>query len=340
MSPRLIHSLSFGNKIDAQSNVYKLFSQYWDIVKWSLPLQIFFSISIQILNILKKDKIGIIIIIVCNLLNIIGNFLFTQIYPFGIKGLGYSTVIVFLSGLIVALIYISKAEFIGADLNRKDSDRFKKSIRKLSVNSILIFLSIGVFNIGSLIFNHLALSISSNTLIIYGVSSQIRQMFSLTTRGFSGGFLVQLGTVIKERQYTSIIPIYWSATLWIGIVYVLGCLLMMITPNSLINIFGNTSQNLTAHISYFLFIGGFILLIQILPRMSQIGFLSIESPHYLVIQSVFLVFIESLFAYYLIQISGYKGLILGQLFGNLLTTIIFVPLFFYLIQKKFKYAIR
>ncbi len=309
------------------------FRKYWKVILWTFPLQILFSLTIQFLTILEKQKAGMYIILVLLLLNVILDYTFTQVLPWGVEGLAYSTMGVFSAGVLLSFFPLRKEAFFQLPYPPIFNMSFLKAFGQLTFSTILIFLSIVIFSIAGIILNKMALSISTAALVTYAIFRQIMEVIILTTRGLSGGFIIYLGNAIRDKATEEYFPIYWAATAWIALVNITGIILLLFFPTQLINFFENVDRQLFPDIIYIFLLGATILLVFILPRMAQIGFISLNKPVLLVVNSVVFVVVQLVTAYYWINTYGVFGLAYAELAACLSSFFIFLPLFFYYLNQ-------
>lgn len=323
-----LHDLDSGSLIPTE------FRKYWEVVRWTFPMQILFALTIQYLTILKKQKAGIYIVLMLLVLNIVLDYWFTQVLPWGVEGLAYSTMGVFSAGVIASILPLRKQDYFHLPYPTLTNKAFAGAFGKLSLTTFLIFLTIVIFSIAGIILNKMALRLSTAALVTYAVFRQIMEVIILATRGLSGGFIIYFGNAIRDRATSEYFPIYWAATAWIAIINILGCALMFFYPHTLISLFDNIDAGLYPDIVYILILGVVILLIFIVPKMAQIGFVSINRPILLVLCSVVFVVVQLVSAYYWTQSYGVFGLAYAEIAACLSTLLIFFPLFAYYLRKS------
>jgi len=311
-------------KLPVDSMISTEFRDYWKVILWTFPMQIFFSLSIQYLTILEKQKTGMLIIALNLLMNILLNYLFTQVFDWGVEGLAYSTMGVFTIGFLISIFPLSKNDYFKKPYPTLCTGQFLKALKSLTILTLMIFVSVAIFNISGLILNQLAVSISTDALIVFAIYSQIMGLIVITTRGFAGGFIIYLGNAIKQKQSSEYFKIYWAATAWIAIANLIGIFLFLTVPEFLISIFDNVNADLIADIKYFLWMGSIIMGIYILPRLAMIGFISVDKSIVLVIYSLFFVTLQIVSAYYLTEKSGMNGLVHSELVAAFGTTLVFI----------------
>ncbi len=312
------------------------FRKYWKVILWTFPVQILFSLTIQFLTILEKQKSGSSVVLTILLINIILDYCFTHIVDWGVIGLAYSTMGVFTVGVLLSIWFLKDEIYFQSPFPSIFNKAFLDTFGSLTSTTLLIFLSIVIFSITGILLNKMALGISSSALVTYAVFRQIMEVIILTTRGLSGGFIIYLGNALRDKATSEYFPIYWAATAWIAVAHFIGIVLMVFFPTQLINLFENIQPELYPDIRTILLWGALIFLVFTAPKMSQIGFISINKSIWLVINSVCFVVIELIAAYYWIKTDGVFGLAYAELLACLSTLLIFMPLFFYFLNEERK----
>jgi len=332
----MIEGVAGLGELDTSSLIPIEFRNYWQVILWTFPIQILFALTIQYLTILEKQKAGIYIVLLLLVLNVILDYWFTKILPWGVKGLAYSTMGVFSAGVLISIIPLKRESYFQSPYPSILDRAFFKAFGQLSLTTFLIFLTIVIFSIAGIILNKMALKLSTAALVTYAVFRQIMEVIILATRGLSGGFIIYLGNAMRDRDTEEYFPIYWAATAWIGVVNILGAILMIFFPMILINLFENIDTHLYPDIIYILLIGAAILMIFIIPRMAQIGFISLNRAGLLVLCSIVFVLVQVVAAYYWTRSYGVFGLAYAELAACMSTLFIFLPLFFYYLKKEVK----
>ena len=320
--------------LEADSLVAVEFRKYWKVILWTFPVQILFSLSIQFLTILEKQKAGIYIVLIILLLNVVLDYAFTQVLPWGVEGLAYSTMGVFSAGVLLSFFPLRKETYFQRPYPTIFDSAFVKAFGQFTLTTLLIFMSIVIFSIAGIFLNKMALKISTAALVTYAVFRQIMEVIILTTRGLSGGFIIYMGNAMRDKNTEAYYPIYWAATAWIAIVNIMGMILMLFYPNQLINFFENIDAQLFPDITYIFLVGAVILLVFILPRMAQIGFISLNKPILLVVNSMTFVIVQLVAAYFWTKTYGVFGLAYAELAACLSSLFIFLPLFFYYLNRE------
>ncbi len=322
-----LHRLEDGSRITSE------FRTYWSIVLWTFPVQVLFSITMQFLTMLEKQRMGLYIIAFNIALNVCLDYLFTQILGWGISGLGYATMSVFTVGVLLSFIPLRKEAFFQWPYPSLMTAQFLGALAKMSLTSFLIFISVAIFSVSAIIMNQMALAISTKALVIYAIYGQIMRLFIITTRGLAGGFIIYLGTALRDKKTADYFPIYWAATAWIGVINIIGAILMLVIPTQLIQLYDNVDPALYPQIIYFLTLGALIMVLQILPRMATVGFISLNKSYLLVVHSISYVIIQIATAYYWTQSYGTDGLIDAELAASVFGNLLFLPIFYYLLNQ-------
>lgn len=321
------------DKLESSSPIIIEFRDYWSVILWTFPMQIFFALTIQFLTILEKQRAGMYVIILILVLNIFLDYLFTQVFPWGGKGLAYSTMGVFTAGVLLSYWPMRKEPYFQLPYPSIFNKTFLSVFLKLTSTTLMIFVAVGIFGISAIILNRIALDISTSALIIFAVYSQIMQVIIITTRGLAGGFIIYLGNAIRDKNASEYFPIYWASTAWIAIFNLLGALLMITIPTTLINFFDNIDLELYPEIIYFQAVGALILTLFILPRLAFIGFISVNKSYLLVAHSVLFVAVQLTAAYHWTAQIGVRGLVHAELLAAVINSIVFVLLFFYFLNQ-------
>ena len=332
----MIEQVAGINSLADQAPIKSEFRDYWKIIRWTFPMQILFALTIQYLTILEKQKAGMYIVLVLLVLNVILDYTFSIFLSWGVQGLAYSTMGVFTAGVLLSFVPLRKESYFNLPYPPLfDSDSFK-ALDRLSFLTFLIFLTIVIFSISGIILNKLALQLAAGALVTFAIFRQIMEVIILTTRGLSGGFIIYLGNAFRDKATSEYFPIYWAATAWIAIVNITGLLLMILFPETLINFFDNIDPSLIPDIKYIFMIGALILFIFILPRMGQIGFISLGKTGLLVMCSIIFVTIQITCAYLWIDNYGVNGLVYAELAAGIANSLFILPLFFYYLNKAKK----
>jgi len=321
------------DKLEPDSPIISEFREYWSVILWTFPMQVFFSVTIQFLTILEKQRAGTLVIIAILLLNILLDYLFTMVTPLGGEGLAYSTMGVFTVGVILSYLPMRKEAYFRLPYPSVFNRKFFNTFFQLTSTTMMIFVAIGIFGVSAVILNRIALDISTSTLVIFAVYSQIMQVIIITTRGLAGGFIIYLGKAIRDKNTSEYFPIYWASTAWIAVFNLSGAVLMVTIPTTLINFFDNIDIALYPDIIYFQMIGAIILVLFVLPRLAFIGFISVNKSYLLVMHSIVFVTVQLLAAQYWTKQIGVRGLVHAELLAAVVNSIVFTLLFFYFLNK-------
>ncbi len=322
--------------LDQESRIPIEFRKYWKVILWTFPMQILFALSIQYLTILEKQKEGIYIVLMLIILNVILDYSFTQVLSWGVEGLAYSTMGVFSAGVLVSIIPLRRDAYFQSPYPPIFDRAFASEFGRITMLTFLIFLTLVIFSIAGIYLNKMALTLSTASLVAYAVFRQVMEVIILATRGLSGGFIIYLGNAIRDRSTEEYFPIYWAATAWMAIVNGLGVLLLLFCPYLLIGFFDNIDPKIYPDIIYMFYLGALILLIFILPRMGQIGFISVNKTVPLILSSAVFVVVQLITAIYLIKDYGVFGLAYAEIAASVSTLLFFLPLFFYYLNKEAK----
>jgi len=317
----MIESVAGLGKLAEDAPIKNEFRQYWKIILWTFPMQILFALTIQYLTILEKQKEGIYIVLILLLVNVILDYVFAIALPWGVQGLAYSTMGVFSIGVLLSFSPLRQESYFKLPYPPIYDSASFRALGRLSLITFLIFLTVVIFSVSGIILNKLALQLAAGALVTFAIFRQIMEVIILTTRGLSGGFIIYLGNAFRDKATSEYFPIYWAATAWIAIVNIMGIILMLFFPDLLINLFDNIDPKLIPDIKYIFIIGAVILLIFILPRMAQIGFISLNKTGILVMCSVVFVSVQITCAYLWIDSYGVNGLVYAELAAGIANSV-------------------
>lgn len=332
----IIEKIAGLNKLPPDSLIVSEFRAYWKVIIWTLPLQIIFALVVQFLTMLDKLKESMIIILTSLVLNVLLDFLFTQVLPYGVKGLAYSTMGVFTSSLLLSVFLLRNESWFKKPYPLIFDKLFVKALGKLGLTTFLIFLTMVIFSVAAIILNNFALKLKAGSLVVFAVFRQVMEVIIMTTRGFAGGYLIYLGNALRDRNIEDYFQIYWAATSWQAIVNIIGIIIMLFFPDTIINLFSNIDPILYPEIRKVFRVAALILFIFILSRMAQMGFISLDKTLLLVLSSVIFVTAQLIAAYYWVDSLGVVGLVYAELLAGAILFLIFVPLFYYLLIRRKK----
>jgi len=332
----VIENVAGLNKLSTDSMIVSEFRTYWKVIIWTLPMQIVFALIVQFLTMLEKLKEGMVIILISLVLNVVLDYAFTQVMPWGVSGLAYSTMGVFTCSIILSIIPLRKEAWFLKPYPSINDSAFFSALGKLSMTTFLIFLTMVIFSIAAIVLNNLALKLKAGSLVVFAVFRQIMEIIILTTRGVAGGYLIYFGNALRDKRTEEYLPIYWAATSWQAVANIIGIIMMVFFPDMLINFFSNIDPALFPDIKKVFLIAALILSVFILSRMAQMSFISFDKPIYLVLSSVVFVTVQLIAANYWLDSKGIFGLVYAELLSGIVLFIIFLPLFFYLILKRKK----
>lgn len=321
-----------------------LFTDYWNWLLPSFLIQLLITIIIQVLVTEGKVKEANLILLTITLINILLSPLLIFSFNLGIIGAAISTNVAFCGGCIASLVLVNKQinKIINNFLIVKETKIsvflgiFKSQIK----TSLSVFCAISVFSIGAFYINQLALKESMIAITVLGIAEQLKTIFSLTTRGVAGAYLIEFGRDLSRKNYLNYYKTYWAATFIIGVIYLVGVILFVVFPGLISKGYNLTELKTINLLKCLLLLNSIILIIEILPRAAQIGFLNLNKEMALFLQSGITVLLSCLMAKYLMPIYGIYGIVYGQIIGVFITSIMFLSYFYFLLNKQVKFEIN
>jgi Na+-driven multidrug efflux pump len=339
------HEIINSNNI-LEKDILKNYARiYWF---WIIPtywFQAIMNIVMQWLTISMKLRKANGLLLLIAVTNTILNPLLIFYVNMGIKGAAIATCLSFLVGLVLfvymyrkLLLKSLKAIVLYSKVIK--TGFFGRAMRTQLINVLSVFAAMGVFSVGQVFFNQIAVNLGARALILYGIVEQIKTIVTIPSRGVTGAYLIEFANAIKSKMTENYYTIYWASTVIIGCIYVLGCILVWFFPGMINNIY-NISESGQINVLNELFIYLIVLfLLAILPRASQVAFMSLEKGYLLFLQSVVFITSSIFLSKYYANELGIIGLLKGQVIGMAVTFLVFFPAFVYLMNKKINYDKR
>lgn len=309
-----------------------MFYQYWDWVLPSIPFQFFFALFLQQLISQDGELKGSRILIIMILVQVIVSPVLIYYFRLGIVGSAIATDISYITGCFLAGVthYSIKENNINTSW---DKSIFKKMYHQF-IHAANIFFAASVFSIGAILFAKLSADIGAVAISLFGIARQFTSIFNLSSRGVCSAFMIIFSQSLHRQNISEYFKIYWSATIWVAVMFGLGACILIFFPNILILLFNSYEINIKNDARIYFLLTGFTLLIYIFPRISHVGLISLGLSYVAILQSVLKVGSGYIFALFLYKRFGIVGIALGQLIGDLITALIFVPLFLYLLAQR------
>jgi Na+-driven multidrug efflux pump len=310
---------------------------------WVLPSFLFQTISalfIQLLVVRKKIRRANFILLWIVIINIALNPILIFVCHLGVKGAAIATDIAFIFGFICCTRELLK-EFPQI-LERKNASFltfmelkiFLKKCLSQFINAFTFFFAIAIFAIYGILFTKLASKFGTIQLTIFGITEQIKGIFTLPTRGVCGAYISIFGISLAKKEHQRYFDIYWSATLIVGVINLLGIILLLIFPDFLIGLFGKFDSHFVLDGVFFLTMGGISLMVSIFPRNAHVGFLSLGHSYGVLLQSILIVVTSYFFSLLFMNRYGFRGIALGQLIGGFLSTVPMLMYYFFLLKRR------
>lgn len=316
----------------------RYFIEFWHYIVPSFIFQMLFSVSLQLLVFKKKIRFSNISMLTVAFINILLDFILVTVLDYGVKGAAIATNFAFLSGIIVMIIRFGKDILIQINLIQRQI-AFALAIKSIGnqlYTSLILFVSISTYVIGNILINNLSVLYGAVAVTVIGTSEQLKSIFTLSTRGITGAYIIEFNKILNEREILKYNRVYWYATLLVGIIYCIGVIGFLFFPHQLLEIFNIKEALIKQHMDYSLRIASLLFIILIFSRIGQVGFLNLGHSYALFLQSLCGVGLMYFFANQFSKNRGVVGIIDGQLVGFLITAVIFIPYFFFLLRKKRK----
>ncbi|QOI45238.1 MATE family efflux transporter (plasmid) [Leptospira interrogans serovar Canicola] len=308
------------------------FEDYWYYLIPGQLLLVMFTVLLQILVAFGDTKINLILFKVC-CINIILNPIFIFGLKFGCKGAALSTDLAYLFGVTFCLF------------NSKKYLRFKKikysslilpAIYRQTKTAIVVFVGMGIWSVYGVLFNGLAASQGAAVLFAIGIYDQIQSFFATLTRGICGGFLVVFNKTLSERLYSNYVPIFVCSIVVVQFIFLIGWAISLFFPNYFKSAYGINESVLSIELATFLKFGAWLLFISGIPRISQIGFLSLDKSWLFALNSFVMIILGYCISFFLTDIISFSAIPVGQVSAHIICDIVFVPSFIFLLVKRIK----
>ncbi|MBS0031781.1 hypothetical protein ACTJJ0_32615 [Chitinophaga sp. 22321] len=315
------------------------FRIYWRNMISAFVLQVYFSLLVQFITSIGKIRQANIALLVMLGVNLLVNPLLIFMMGYGIKGAAIATNLSYLAGFLVIFgIWLWPARSTFYRLCRFGKCMVHNRLLQVTVKAqvtdvVSVFISSMVFTIRSVLFTKLALGQGPLAITVFGIAEQLKNICIMPVRGVVSAYLVEFGKLLSQRNIAGYATVYWQATIITGVVHFGIGLLFVLTSGYIADIYGITDVSARNLLRYFIFYTFLILLVEILPRCAQFGFLSVGKPGIFISHSIVTVTLSYAFMMAAMKYQPVEGLMTGQLSGILLTSVIFVFIFFRILKK-------
>ncbi|WP_103069477.1 MATE family efflux transporter [Aquimarina sediminis] len=322
--------------LDSNQTIQEYFTEYWFAIIPLYLLVLIINIITQYLSYRDNNREIINVLLIVVFLNVILNPLLIFYFDLGVRGAAWASIL----SLFFGIVFFSMRDNRLVKLGRLLSSSFTYAkqmgvvIKAQFKVAFSVFLAIAIFAIGSIFFNQLAIKQGSEFLALIGLIEQLKLMMIFPTRGVTGSFLIMFEKSIAEKETQKYWKIYWSATLIIGLICLIEGVLIFVFSDSLLNLFNIESDSSRDMIAILLTSLYLYFLVNILPRASQVGFITLGKSYLLFLQSLFSILLGYLFTYFLVEYFGKKWFVDGQTIGVLVATTVFLILFRNMLNQR------
>ena len=201
--------------LNPASDVEALATEYYQIRIWGVPVTLINYVILGWLLGLARIKVVVMIQVTMNLINIVLDIVFVNVFSWGVSGVATATLIAEVAALIIGLYVIVRGTTVTFKLlpvkQILDASALKKM---LSVNQDLFIRTVClllVFNI----FTYKSASFGTETLAANAVLLQIHYLMAYFFDGFSNASSILSGKALGSKDYslykkTVTISIHWA----------------------------------------------------------------------------------------------------------------------------------
>ncbi|WP_427136927.1 MATE family efflux transporter [Psychrobacillus psychrodurans] len=201
--------------LNPASDVEALATEYYQIRIWGVPVTLINYVILGWLMGLARIKVVVMIQVTMNLINIVLDIVFVNVFSWGVSGVATATLIAEVAALIIGLYVIVRGTTVTFKLlpvkQILDASALKKM---LSVNQDLFIRTVClllVFNI----FTYKSASFGTETLAANAVLLQIHYLMAYFFDGFSNASSILSGKALGSKDYslykkTVTISVHWA----------------------------------------------------------------------------------------------------------------------------------
>lgn len=201
--------------LNPASDVEALATEYYQIRIWGVPVTLINYVILGWLLGLARIKVVVMIQVTMNLINIVLDIVFVNVFSWGVSGVATATLIAEVAALIIGLYVIVRGTTVTFKLlpvkQILDASALKKM---LSVNQDLFIRTVClllVFNI----FTYKSASFGTETLAANAVLLQIHYLMAYFFDGFSNASSILSGKALGSKDYslykkTVTISVHWA----------------------------------------------------------------------------------------------------------------------------------
>lgn len=228
--------------LNPASNVEALASEYYQIRIWGVPVTLINYVILGWLMGLARIKVVVMIQVTMNLINIVLDIVFVNVFSWGVSGVATATLIAEVAALIIGLYVIVRGTTVTFKLlpvkQILDASALKKM---LSVNQDLFIRTVClllVFNI----FTYKSASFGTETLAANAVLLQIHYLMAYFFDGFSNASSILSGKALGSKDYSLYKKTVTISVQWAIVTSILLTILYWAFSQEIIGLFTNIQE--------------------------------------------------------------------------------------------------
>jgi Na+-driven multidrug efflux pump len=310
---------------------YAFFRQYWVWVTPSFPALVALTLLVQLLVSLGRTGAANRIVLGAAAANVVGDAVLVGALGLGVVGAAVAT------DLALAGAALAAAAVLRRDLTlprRVRASALARPLGRQALSAAMIFCAMGIFVAGDVMFGRLAAAHSPAAVTLLGIAAQMKSVFLIPTRGVCAAYVAVFGATLAARRAGRYFADYWGATSLVAAFYAAGAVVLFAFAGPLTRLYGDLHAGLLADAVFFLRIAAMSLLVLILGRVAQVGFVALGHPYGAAVQSTLMVGLAYAGAAVMLARDGVRGLAVGQLAGSTLASALVVLWFVTLLGRR------
>lgn len=311
-----------------------MFLDYWGIALLSVPAQFLLALFLQMLAARNTRSAGTPVLAAMFAIHLVTSLVLVMHLGMGTMGSGIALNASTMAGAVLAFCIFRRGEDGFALMVPRLSRPLLASLRGQLRYAASIVAVAAVFPLGGVLLAKLASDFGPASVSLFGMARQFMSVFNLATRGVCGAFTIVLAQAMQAGRLDDYARIYWVSTFWVGVLFGAGAAILILFPRAPLFLFGGADVGDAPLAETYFLATGAVLLANTLPRIAQAGFISVGASPVAAVQSLVKVGAGFGAAYWLSRDAGLIGIVWGQLLGDLLVVMIFVPGFLCLLRRR------
>jgi Na+-driven multidrug efflux pump len=306
------------------------FHTYWRWIAAGFPLQVIFTLQVQVLVALERSRTANRLILLLASVNAVLAPVLIYAAGMGVAGAALATDAAFLAGAVAASGALRGCLRAGWDA--APGEVLRAAARQVA-NGGVIFCAMAIYVVGDFLYARLAAGHGAAAVAVLGVSEQLRSLLYTLTRGVCSAYITVFGVHLARRRHDRYFPVYRGATGVTGVFLLTGAAVFLVAPRAVLRPYG-LDPALTADAVFFLRVAAATLVVGTLTRVVQAGFLALGKPVGVALQSGLHVGIYYLAAAVLLERVGVRGLALGHMVGAVTSAAVMLPWFYAAVRRR------